>query len=372
MATDTRDPAVGSSLSTPVAPDRPRAAPAKADSGIAWTVPGRAPLPDELQGPRLRKRLLLGAAIVVVIVGAVVLVPGLASLRHRFDHAKPSWLVLAGILKVLSGVSYVLIFRAVFCRRMPWRLGGEIGIAELGANALLPTGGAGGLALGAWALSRGGMAAPRIARRTVAFFLLTSCANVGALVIVGVGLAIGIFPGHTSMLGAILPAAIAVLAVVATLCSPLAARALKTRLVRRGHGEGKRARLLEVLAGGVEESVALLREHDPWLVLGAIGYLSFDVMMVWACFHAFGSAPDLSIVWIAYLIGELGGLLPIPGGLGGVDLGLVGAYVAYGVPIAAATAAVLAYRALALWIPAMLGSAAFIALRREPEYELQC
>jgi uncharacterized protein (TIRG00374 family) len=339
--------------------------------GDARRAGARPPLPDELQGARLRKRLVLAIGLVVVIVGAVVLVPGLASVRHRFDHAKPSWLILAGALKVLSGLSYIAVFRAVFCRRMSWRMSGEIGMAELGANALLPTGGAGGLALGAWALSRAGMDKARIARRTVAFFLITSCANIGALILVGIGLAVGLLPGQTSAIGAIVPAAIAAIAVVLTLSSPTAAGRLKARLERKGKGEGKRARLLEVLAGGVQESVALLREHDPWLVVGAIGYLGFDIMMVWSCFHAFGTSPYLAIVWIAYLIGELGGLLPIPGGLGGVDLGLVGMYVAYGVPVAAATVAVLAYRALALWIPALLGSIAFIALRRDPESEQQ-
>jgi uncharacterized protein (TIRG00374 family) len=325
-----------------------------------------------LQGRRLRNRLLLAAALVVVIVGGVVLLPGLTGLRHRFDHAQPWWLVLAGILKVLSGLCYIAVFRAVFCRRMSWRLSGEIGMAELGANALLPTGGAGGLALGAWALSRGGMPASRIARRTVAFFLLTSAANVGALILVGAGLASGLLPGHTSFLGAVVPAAVAALALALVLASPAAMVARRRSLERSGRGESKRARLLGVLADGVNESVALLREHDVWLVAGAIGYLSFDIMMVWACFHAFGASPYLAIVWIAYLIGELGGLIPVPGGIGGVDLGLVGMLALYGLPLAAATAAVLAYRALALWIPALVGSLAFAGLRREPHYELDC
>jgi uncharacterized protein (TIRG00374 family) len=331
-----------------------------------------APLPASLQGSRLRKRLALALVLVLVIAVAVVLLPGLAGLRHRFDRAQASWLVLAGALKVLSGLSYIAVFRAVFCRRMSWRLSGEIGMAELGANALLPTGGAGGLALGAWALSRGGMDTDRIARRTVAFFLLTSCANVGALILVGLALATGILPGDSDLFGTLLPAGVAVLAVVLVLLSPLAAISIRERLERKGRGEGRRARLLDVLAGGVRESVALLREHDPWLVIGVIGYLSFDIMMVWACFHAFGAAPYIGIVWIAYLIGELGGLVPLPGGIGGVDLGLIGMFAAYGVPIAAATAGVLAYRALALWIPALLGSFAFAALRRERHYELNC
>jgi uncharacterized protein (TIRG00374 family) len=108
----------------------------------------------------------------------------------------------------------------------------------------------------------------------------------------------------------------------------------------------------------------LLRHAGPLLVIGLIGYLGFDVMVLWATFHAFGDVPPLAIIWIGYLVGELGGLIPLPGGIGGVDLGLVGALVLYHVPANAATAAVLGYRALALLVPFVLGSIAFIRLRR--------
>ena len=56
-------------------------------------------------------------------------------------------------------------------------------------------------------------------------------------------------------------------------------------------------------------------------------------MILWATFRAFGSAPPLAVVWIGYLIGELGGLIPVPGGIGGVDAGLVDSFVLYNVPI---------------------------------------
>ena len=82
---------------------------------------------------------------------------------------------------------------------MSWRVSYQIGMSELGANALFPTGGAGGLALGAWALKRGGMPASEIARRTAAFFLLTSVANVVGVIVVGIGLAVRVFPGETNL-----------------------------------------------------------------------------------------------------------------------------------------------------------------------------
>jgi uncharacterized protein (TIRG00374 family) len=76
-----------------------------------------------------------------------------------------------------------------------------------------------------------------------------------------------------------------------------------------------------------------------------------------------GASPELALLWMAYLIGQLGNWLPVPGGIGGVELGLVGALVLYGLPALTATAAVLLYRVIELWIPAVLGIAAFVQLR---------
>ena len=55
--------------------------------------------------------------------------------------------------------------------------------------------------------------------------------------------------------------------------------------------------------------------------------------------------------------------LPVPGGIGRTELGLVRALVLYGLPAVTATAAVLLYHVIELWIPAVLGIAAFVQLR---------
>jgi uncharacterized protein (TIRG00374 family) len=331
-------------------------------------------VPEELSRRSLRTRLLFLAGLVLGVVAVVTLLPGLEGLRTQLSHARPGWLLLGVGLKVLSGLGYIAIFRMVFCRRMTWRVSYQVGMSELGANALFPTGGAGGLALGAWALKRGGMPASEIARRTVAFFLLTSVANVVGVIILGIGLAAGVFPGETNPALTVLPAAVAAAAIVGAL---LAGR-VATRLHRRlGQSEGddrsRRGRALlgtlVAVADGVGEAVTFLRERNPLLILGMIAYLAFDVMILWATFRAFGSVPPLAIVWIAYLIGELGGLIPLPGGIGGVDAGLVGTLVLYNVPITSAASAVLAYRAIALWVPAMLGAGAFVFLRRTLRHE---
>src|SRR6476619_4637493 len=103
---------------------------------------------------------------------------GPGELRSRFDQAQPVWIVIACAFEVLSVLACVPAFRAVFCMRMSWATSYKIAVAEEGAGSLFPLGGAGSLALGVWALRRGGMPADEIARKTVAFFLLTSAPSV--------------------------------------------------------------------------------------------------------------------------------------------------------------------------------------------------
>jgi uncharacterized protein (TIRG00374 family) len=332
-------------------------------------LPGDLQVPEQLSRRKVRKQLLFLTGVVLVVVAVVTLLPGLDGLRARLSHANPAWLALGAGLKVLSGLGYVAIFRMVFCRRMSWRVSYQIGMSEMGANALLPTGGAGGLALGAWALKRGGMPTAEIARRTAAFFMLTSVANVLGVVLIGVGLAVRVLPGETNLALTLLPAAIAAAAIVGSLLAGRSSAGLHRRLDRNeANGSSRRSTLalktLVAIADGVNEAVALLREGNAWLIGGILAYLIFDILILWATFRAFGAAPPPAILGMAYLIGELGGLIPVPGGIGGVDAGLVGTFVLYNVPITAAASAVLAYRAIALWIPAILGSAAFVSLRR--------
>lgn len=318
----------------------------------------------EIERSRLRRHVLTLIAVVAAAVAVITLVPGLASLRSRFAHGNAAWLSVGATLKLLSGLSYVAAFRGIFCRGMSWRLSSQIGLSELGANAVLPTGGAGGLALGAWALHRAGMDGGRIARRSVAFFFLTSLPNVLGVVIIGLGLATGVFTSRASLASTLVPAALAAGAIAITISGGRWAGAVERR--RRQH-VGHATHLtttLRAVSGGVQEGLSLLRRGDPWLLAGLTGYLVFDVMILWATFHAFGSVPPLAIIWLGYLLGELGGLVPLPGGIGGVDVGLVGMLVLYHVPVSAATAAVLAYRGLALLVPSVVGGGAFLLLRR--------
>src|SRR3954469_2275226 len=242
------------------------------------------PLPDELSPSTLRRSLLILGGIVLVVVALIVLVPGLASLRDRFSGARPGWLVVAVLLQLGSCLGYVLAFRGVFCRRMSWRTSTEIGLSELAANSVFSIGGAGGLALGAWILRRGGLGTGFIARRTVAFFLLTSLANVGFLMLGSLALASGLLNGSPGFVLAVVPAiggalAIALALAARRMAGALAKRSMRVRIVAAA----------EAVGAGVDEALTLLRSGDLPLLIGAAGYLLFDVAMLGVCFPAFGN-----------------------------------------------------------------------------------
>jgi uncharacterized membrane protein YbhN (UPF0104 family) len=255
------------------------------------------------------------------------------------------------------------MFRAVFCRRMSWRTSAEIGWAELAAGSLVPASGAAGLALGAWILRRGGMAVDKIARRSVAFFLIKSSVNFVAVAVLGTLMAVGIVGPHKSWLLTALPAALSVAVIVAVLAIP--------RLGPGGDPGPDASKLRRAWSAvraavikGTAEAVELVRSRDLMVIVGAIGYWAWDNAVLWATFQAVGADVPLSVVLMGYLIGQLGGLLPLPGGIGGIDGGLIGTLVVYGAPAAATTAAVLAYRVILFWLPLIVGAIAFVSLRR--------
>jgi uncharacterized membrane protein YbhN (UPF0104 family) len=108
---------------------------------------------------------------------------------------------------------------------------------------------------------------------------------------------------------------------------------------------------------------SLIKEHKPWLI-GAIAYWGFDIATLWTCFHAFGSPPTVAVIVMAYFVGALANALPLPGGLGGVEAGMIGAFLAFGTHASLAILAVLSYRLISFWLPTIPGAAAYLQLRR--------
>jgi uncharacterized protein (TIRG00374 family) len=327
-------------------------------------------MPDELHPRHLVVRVAEVAAIIAVVAIAVVALPGLGDVRSRLDDAEAVWIAAVIVAEICSCAGYVLVFRSTFCPQMSWGLSYDIAMAELAANSLLPTGGAGGLALGVWALNKAGMASEHIARRTVAFFLLTSAPNFAAVVLFGLAMFVGILPGDTSAALTLVPAMLAAVVILLVWLSPSLLRKFGQPLATRDDDWGGRARRgirkgLVAAADGVDLAKSLIRAHSFGVVVGSVSYMAFDIAALGFSFAAIGPVPSFGVLVLGYLIGQLGNLVPVPGGIGGTEGALVGIFALYNVDVSLATAAVLIYRLFQLVIPALLGAPAFLMLRRK-------
>jgi uncharacterized protein (TIRG00374 family) len=324
-----------------------------------------------------RRRLLISVAFVISAVAFLYFVlPKLLGLQetwHRIQDGNLWWLALGVVLEVLSFVGYVVLFRAVFVRgdsRIDWRESYQITMAGLAATRLFASAGAGGIALTAWALRRSGMEARIVACRMIAFLALLYGVYMATLVIDGLGLYLGVFPGSAPFAITVVPAifgAVVIALFLSVSLLPGDFERLVARWTSRGGWVSRTARRLATApataATGVRTALSLVRSRDPY-VLGAIAWWGFDIAVLWACFHAFGAAPPQAVIVMAYFVGMVGNTLPLPGGIGGVDGGMIGAFSAFGVPVEVSVVAVLAYRGIAFWLPTVPGGVAYLQLRR--------
>jgi hypothetical protein len=120
------------------------------------------------------------------------------------------------------------------------------------------------------------------------------------------------------------------------------------------------------ISSGVEGGVGLVRARHPGL-LGAVGWWAFDIAVLWASLEAFGASPSIAVLVMAYFVGMLANTLPIPGGIGAVDGGMIAALIGFGVEGGLAIVGVLSYRAFAFWLPIVPGTIAYVQLLRTPE-----
>lgn len=327
-------------------------------------------MPDELHPRHLAIRVAEVAVFLAVVVVAITALPGLSEVKERLQNASVGWVVAVAIAEVGSCFGYLLVFRAVFCSQMSWGLSYDLAMSEQAANSLLPSGGAGGLALGVWALRQAGMPTGHIARRTVAFFVITSAANFFALIVVGLGVFLGIIAGRGSAVLTLVPALITALGVLIAALSPKLLRGLGGRGAGADRGTvGGKARVaarsvLVAAADGVDQAIALLRSHSLGAISGSFFYMAFDIAALGFGFAAVGHVPSFGTLVLGYLIGQLGNLVPVPGGIGATEGALVGVFALYGVNVSDAVAAVFVYRLFQLVIPAVLGAPAFLMLRR--------
>jgi uncharacterized membrane protein YbhN (UPF0104 family) len=318
----------------------------------------------------IARRVAPAALVAAAAVAAVLLAGGRV---HAFTDAmrrglgvSPAWAAVGAVFECISLVGYVGLLSLVAARvtpRIGTRESAQITLAGAAATRLLPTAGAGGLTLTLWALRRAGLRQRTAARTLLLFLVLLYSVFLVSVVLSGAALALGLVGSRGPAALSAIPALAAMLGIA--VCVALASRGAAEAATSEGGDPTERARLSRVKAGGrlvgeaVREARGLVRLGDPRLA-GAIAYWVFDAAVVWAMLHAFGSPPALPVIALAYFVGQVANTLPIPGSVSG---GMAAVLIAFGVAPGLAIPAVLAYRAIAVWLPSPVAIAAVPALR---------
>jgi uncharacterized protein (TIRG00374 family) len=345
--------------------------------GIPREVTDRA-AQVEPTGPISRRKLVLGAIFTLAALGGLYfLIPKLAGFKRtwgQLKHGDPVLLAIAMVLELASLGGYSWLFGTVFGRghpRINWRSSLEIPLAGIAAIRVLAAAGAGGVALTVWALRRAGMDSRVIACRMVASYVIQYAVYLGALVVCGLGLRWGLFAGEAPAALTVVPAAISAIGIVLVAAMGLVPRDFERRLQQLSRRSGRVGRIAARFASlpaavgsGVRTAEDMILKERQIGLLGALLYWGFDIAVLDLSFRAFGHAVPVAVVIMCYFLGTLGSLLPLAGGVGGVEGGMFGAFVAFGVPAGTALIGTLAYRAISFWIPTLPGIVGWITLRK--------
>ena len=331
-------------------------------------------------GPwRRHKRAITAVVAALVAAGfAYYVVPRLVGLGPTLRLLRRGdlwWLGLGVLFEALSYAGAVVLFRGVFAtprNEVDWRASYRIMVAGAAANKLVSAGGAGGITLGVWALRAYGLSGADVATGMVCYALLSYGVYMAAMAIAGFGLWFGVFDGPAPAAVTLVPALLATALILIVVSMLFFDEPLERFLNRRAdRSDGKKAEwwrraaaVPRSLREGLLAAIGMVKRRDP-SVLGALANWGFDIGVLWASFHAFGDSPPGATLVMGYYLGTLANVLPVPGGVGGVEAGMIGAFLAFGTQRQLAVLAVLAYRTISFWLPTIPGAIAYLGLRRQ-------
>ncbi len=302
--------------------------------------------------PSRRWRALGTALVGVISVGAIVWVAPPGKVLDTIGHMNAAWILAAVALELGSCLSYVIVFRYFF-PEPPRATGRRIAWIAMGAGAVLPGGNISSAAATGLLLRNRGVGTRQLVGRCAALLCLLTAFGFAVNGAAGMLLLAGVPDGPLDVSHAGIPVVVSVVV--------LSGAALVVFVSRRF---GERApRPVRGIAAGVEGAWAAARKPD-WRLLGVAGFLCLDMAALWAACAATGHRLGFLAVLIAYCIGYLATLIPMPAGLGVLDSGLAGALVLYGLPPTVSVGAVLVYHAISIWVPSVGGLIAWLSTRR--------
>lgn len=304
-------------------------------------------------GNQQRRRLrVLGTAILsIASVGVLLFVAPPAQVIASIGDMSPAWLLAAVGLELGSCLSYVVVFRRFF-PEPPRPVSRQVAWIAMGAGAVLPGGNFSSAATTGWLLRNHGIGARRLVEQCGALLCFLTLFGFFINGVAGAALLVGIGRGPHDLAHSGIPILVSLFVI------GLAAAAMI--IGRRYHERGPAvARSVAASLQGAWES--LLNPH--WRMLGAAGFLWLDMAALWAACRATGHPVGVLAVAVAYFIGYLATMIPMPAGLGVLDSGLAGALVLYGFSPTASVSAVLVYHAISVWVPGLGGLIAWLPAR---------
>jgi uncharacterized membrane protein YbhN (UPF0104 family) len=322
---------------------------ANAMSGATRGIEGQPGRRSLRPSRRLLGTLLIGG----VCAGLLWQVAPPGAVLDQVGDMSLTWVAGVVALELASCLGYVFVFRRLFpepsgprARQLAW-----IG---MGAGAVLPGGNFCSAAATGWLLRRSGLTRHQLLTRCATLVSLFIAVNLVAAVTFGLLLLIRLAPGPHDLEHTALPTAV---------CAGLLFLmwALGALIRRRGD---RAPRALRAVGEGIDGAWAAIGGAH-WRLLGAAAYVCFDMAALWAACSATGHPVGFPAVVLAYEIGYLATLIPMPAGVGVLDAGLASSLALYGARPSAAVSAVLVYHAVAIWVPGLGGLAAWLPGRRE-------
>ena len=295
--------------------------------------------------------------LVLVIAGIILYIalPQFGTFRHSLTLAKGAEPWLLAVSLMFTALSYVAAagnYRLLAIHRLPYLRTLLIQLAGMFVNRLLPAG-IGSISVNFLNLRQSGHSGAEAASVITANNGLGIAGNL--ILLAGVWLPFhdelpGLHTGHVSKI-IILAAAIIAVVLVAWLVFYMRYKDKLRRNLRLFWRQlltyrHKRGHLLAALTCSV-------------------GLTMSNVLSLWFCVLAMNISLPFIAVLITFSFGvAIGAATPTPGGLGGVEAGLVAGLVAYHVDSASALAAVLVYRLISYWLPLAAGGAALLISQR--------
>ncbi|MEU1038053.1 lysylphosphatidylglycerol synthase transmembrane domain-containing protein [Streptomyces sp. NPDC005551] len=280
-----------------------------------------------------------------------------AVIQEGFGHlrgAELPWLAVAAAATCLTWVAAAFTRQGAVVERLPAGRLLATQFAAGAANHLLPTG------LGASAVNLRFMTVcgvpPARASAALALYLLAeSVTRVGLLLVLMIAFPDALRPGTLVPPGAACPL---LLAVAAVLCAAVTVLLLVRRL-RAAVGSFLRTAL------GEARSVHVRPARACALWGGSLAFPALQAAGLAAVGRALHVPVPPAHLAVAYLAATVAvALVPVPGGIGSVEAALIVTLVAAGSPAALATAAVLGYRIITVWLPLLPGALTLGALLR--------